>query len=45
MRVQMKAQIGKRTEVVALANLADFKTILRAVYWRMHTSSTPSILK
>ena len=25
MRVQMKAQIDKRTEVVALANLADFK--------------------
>ena len=25
MRVQMKAQISKRTEVVALANLADFK--------------------
>ncbi|SIT15484.1 porin [Chryseobacterium gambrini] len=25
MRVQMRAQISKRTEVVALANLADFK--------------------
>ncbi len=43
MRVQVRAQISKRTEVVVLANLADFKMILKAECLKMLTLNILSI--
>ncbi len=44
MRVQMRAQISKRTEVAVLANLADFKSDPKKRFLKMPISSIRLVL-